>query len=93
MERLEEWSSEGRASFEGDRMVLLELGQVFSMKPAVYFTAVTTGSDQDPADLVGLVRSEEELLQMGADHMASSVICGDTAYEVVNGFLGEPLSS
>jgi hypothetical protein len=90
MERLEEWSSEGRASLEGDRMTLLELGQVFAMKPAVYFTSIT-GSDQDPASLVGLVRSEEELQEMGADHMATSVICGETAYEVINGFLGEPL--
>jgi hypothetical protein len=90
MERLEEWSAEGRASLEGDRMTLLELGRVFAMKPAVYFTAVT-GSDQDPAGLVGLVRSAEELQAMGADHMATSVICGDTAYEVMNGFLGEPL--
>lgn len=90
MERLDQWSSEGRASLHGDRMTLIELGQVFLMKPAVYFTALT-GSDEDPGGLVGLVRSEEELAQIGADHMATSVICGDTAYEVVNGFLGEPL--
>jgi hypothetical protein len=90
MERLEEWAAEGRASLAGDRMTLLELGQVFTMKPAVYFTAVT-GSDQDPSGLVGLVRSEEELASMGADHMSTSVICGDTAYVVINGFLGEPL--
>jgi hypothetical protein len=92
MERLEEWAAEGRAALspEGDSMTLLELGQVFSMKPAVYFTSVT-GSDQDPTNLVGLVRSEEELVEMGADHMSTSVIFGDTAYVVINGFLGEPL--
>jgi len=28
---------------------------------------------------------------MGADHMANSVIYVDTAYEVQNGFVGEPL--
>jgi hypothetical protein len=90
VERLEEWAAEGRAALEGDRMTLLELGRVFAMKPAVYFTSVT-GSDQDPTNLVGLVRSEEELVEMGADHMSTSVICGDTAYVVINGFVGEPL--
>lgn len=92
VERLEEWAAEGRASLEGDRMTLTELGQVFAMKPAVCFTAVI-GAEEDPGKLVGLVRSEEELQAMGADHMATSVICGDTAYEVINGFLGEPLPS
>ncbi len=92
VERLEEWTAEGRAALEGDRMTLTELGRVFAMKPAVHFTAVI-GADSDPGNLVGLVRSEEELAAMGADHMATSVIFGDTAYEVVNGFLGEPLPS
>ncbi|MBK7537032.1 MAG: hypothetical protein IPI49_17050 [Myxococcales bacterium] len=90
MERLEEWAAEGRAALEGDRMTLIELGQVFVMKPAVHFTAVI-GAEQDPANLVGLVHSQEDLQAMGADHMATSVIYGDTAYEVINGFLGEPL--
>lgn len=90
VERLDEWSAEGRAKLEGDRMTLLELGQVFAMKSAVYFRSVA-GSEQDPANLVGLVRSEEELIEMGADHMSTSVIYGDTAYNVINGFLGEPL--
>jgi hypothetical protein len=44
----------------------------------------------DPNGLLGTVKDMETLAQMGADHMMSSVIYGDTAYEVVNGFLGEP---
>ena len=39
---------------------------------------------------VGTVKDMDTLAQLGADHMMSSVIYGDTAYEVVNGFLGEP---
>ena len=35
-------------------------------------------------------RNEAALAEMGADHMMTSVIYGDTAYEVVNGFLGIP---
>ena len=86
-QRLEAWSSEGKIELDGTRMILSELGRAFDIKPAVYFARVA-GGDADPHDLVGRVKDEEELATMGADHMASSVIYVDTAYEVVSGFLG-----
>jgi hypothetical protein len=90
VERLDAWTAEGRASLEGDRMTLTELGRSFLMKSAVAFTRAT-GQDHDPHDLVGRVRSKEALEEMGADQFESSVIYKDTAYEVVEGFIGEPL--
>ena len=89
-ERLEAWTAEGRAALEGDKMTLVELGRVFEIRSAVRFTGVT-GEELDPHDLVGLVKEEGELIEMGADHMANSVIYADTAYEVQNGFVGQPL--
>jgi hypothetical protein len=89
-ERLEAWAAEGRAALDGERMTLVELGRVFEIRSAVRFLAVT-GDEADPHDLVGLVKEEEELATMGADHMANSVIYADTAYEVQNGFVGTPL--
>src|SRR5262249_55218835 len=71
-------------------MTLAELGRVFEIKPAVHFLGVA-GGDVDPHKLVGLVKDEEELAKMGADHMAGSVIYVDTAYDVQNGFVGVPL--
>ena len=90
VERLDAWSAEGRAKLEGDRMTLLELGRSFSMVPAVHFARVA-GEDHDPNNLVGLVKSKEALAEMGAEQLASSVIYRDTAYDVVDGFLGDPL--
>jgi uncharacterized protein YbjT (DUF2867 family) len=90
VERLEAWSAEGRAAFDGDRMTLTELGRAFSMTPAVHFAKVT-GEDHDPNELVGLVRSKAELDAMGAEQLANSVIFRDTAYDVIDGFIGEPL--
>ncbi|MBE7450134.1 MAG: hypothetical protein HS111_14885 [Kofleriaceae bacterium] len=87
--RLEAWSSEGKISLEGTHMVLSELGRAFSIKPAVFFARVA-GGDPDPHDLLGKVKDEDELASLGADHMASSVIYVDTAYEVVPGFVGAP---
>jgi len=88
-QRLETWSSEGKISLEGTRMVLSELGRAFAIKPAVFFARVA-GGDADPHDLIGKVKDEDELATMGADHMASSVIYVDTAYEVVAGLIGAP---
>ena len=90
VERLDAWSAEGRAAINGDRMTLTEFDRSFSIRSAVHFTGVT-GNDADAAGLVGLVKSIDELGAMGADHMQSSVIYGDVAYEVIDGFLGEPL--
>jgi hypothetical protein len=90
VERLDSWTAEGRASLEGDRMTLTELNRSFAMKPAVVFVRVT-GQDDDPNDLIGRVKSKETLDEMGADQFESSVIYKDMAYDVIDGFIGEPL--
>jgi hypothetical protein len=90
VDRLDAWAAEGRASLEGDRMILTELGRAFTMTPAVHFVQ-TNGQDNDPNDLVGLVKSKPQLEAMGAEQLANSVIYNDTAYDVIDGFIGEPL--
>jgi hypothetical protein len=90
VERLDNWTTEGRASLEGDRMTLTELNRAFAMKPAVHFVR-SAGSDGDPHDLVGRVKSKQALDEMGADQFEKSVIYKDTAYDVIVGFIGEPL--
>ncbi len=91
IERLDTWTAEGRATLIGDRMTLTELGRAFAMKPAVHFLRVAGGDDSDPNDLVGRVKSHDTLTEIGAEQLASSVIYKDTAYDVVDGFIGEPL--
>lgn len=88
--RIDTWSLENRIELQGDTMTLIEPGRAFTIEPAARFLAVSDGSD-DPHDLIGKVKSSVELDEMGADHMADSVIYGDTAYEVENGFIGQPL--
>jgi len=90
VDRLDAWTAEGRAALEGDRMILTELGRSFTMTPAVHFVK-TMGQDSDPNDLVGLVKSKPQLDAMGAEQLANSVIFNDTAYDVIDGFIGEPL--
>ena len=88
-ERLDSWSAESRVVIEGDTMLLVDAGRSFIIRPAVRFMSVA-GDDPDAHNLLGTVADEEKLAAMGADHMATSVICGDTAYEVQCGFLGDP---
>jgi hypothetical protein len=90
VDRLDAWTAEGRAALDGDRMILTELGRAFTMTPAVHFVK-TMGQDADPNDLVGLVKSKPQLEAMGAEQLANSVIYNDTAYDVIDGFIGEPL--
>jgi hypothetical protein len=90
VDRLDAWAAEGRASLEGDRMILTELGRAFTMTPAVHFVQ-TNGQENDPNGLVGLVKSKPQLEEMGAEQLANSVIYNDTAYDVIDGFIGEPL--
>lgn len=88
--RIDAWSAENRIDIKGDRMTLVEHGRAFIVQPAVRFLKVS-GDEPDPHDLLGKVKAADELEAMGADLMATSVIFGDTAYDVENGFVGEPL--
>src|ERR1051325_4951643 len=90
VERLDNWTIEGPASLEGDRMTLTELNRSFAMKPAVHFLR-SAGSDGDPHDLVGRVKSKEVLDEMGADSCKRSGIYKDTPYDVIEGLSGEPI--
>ncbi|MCG8424941.1 MAG: hypothetical protein MJE77_44220 [Proteobacteria bacterium] len=88
-DRMDTWSSENKVEIAGDVMTLVELDRSFAIRPAVRFLRVA-GGDDDPHDLLGKVKDEKELAAMGADHVAISVIYVETAYDVENGFVGDP---
>lgn len=74
----------------GDELTASPEGRRFQLESAVRFTSeVTTG--EDPNGLVGKVKTVEQLAAIGAEHAQGSVILGDSAYEVIDGFLGELL--
>jgi len=87
---LDQWLEEGRIALVGDELTASAEGRRFGLQSAVRFMSeVTTG--EDPNDLVGKVKSLEALQALGAEHCPGSVIVGDNAYEVIDGFLGELL--
>lgn len=89
--RVDQWEAQQKVYLQGDfiRMVAYaELAMYIS--PAVFFERVD-GSDTDPYDIVGSVKTSEELASMGADHYESSVVLGDHAYSVSPGFVAMPV--
>jgi hypothetical protein len=84
---LDRWLSEDRIAVEGDVMVTKPEAQRFTLTTAVLFRAEVTGS-ADAHDLLGKVKDLEQLAAIGAEHYADSVILGDNAYQVLEGFAG-----
>lgn len=87
-EALDAWIGEGRADIQGDQLHDRGTNLKFILREGVRFLSEVSGAD-DGHQLVGRVKSLEQLAVMGGEHMADSVILGDNAYQVQTGFVGE----
>jgi hypothetical protein len=88
---LDSWAEQGKIDFVGNVMTLLAgdgRGRSYALDPAVRFLAVV-GADADPHQLLRKVKSAAQLKEMGAEAVDTSVVLGDVAYEVEQGFLAE----
>ena len=90
-EQMGQWTTEGRVHLEDDVMNLPALGRSFRLDPAVYFQSMVEGADV--RQMLGKVKSMQQLIVLGAEHLGASVIFGETAYECVEGFLGTPVEA
>ncbi|MDB4972381.1 MAG: hypothetical protein JWN48_722 [Myxococcaceae bacterium] len=81
---VESWLSEGRADLTHDTLTFD--GQLFRVAGAVRFLSEVSGSP-DAARLVGRIKSREQLEALSAEHSGASVVLGDNAYEVAEGYL------
>ena len=87
--RLDSWVSEDRIKVDGDVMRLGDDPRTFKLRPAVRFMKVAGGGD-DAHNLLGKVKLVADLEKQGGEYYPESVILGDTAYDVQDGFVGEP---
>jgi hypothetical protein len=76
------------ATMAGDVLTIPERKLTAGVQAAVYFLREVEGK-ADPHGLVGKVQTLEAIVAKGADHFRASVILGETAYDVVEGYLGE----
>lgn len=79
---------EDRIDIEGLTMTVKLDGKSYRLEEAVRVLAVE-GGDPDEQGLVGKVKSNEQLESLGGEQIGESLICGETAYRVVPGFLAE----
>jgi hypothetical protein len=86
--QLEEWALADKADLRDGHLVVAEEGGAsFPSVPAVHFVQLVSGDDTHK--LVSKVKTEAQLASLGAEQMADSVLLGETAYEIVPGYLTE----
>jgi hypothetical protein len=83
---MDAWVASERVEVSGQTLSLRAAGAL-SLEPASYFRKVSAGGDQG---LVGKVKSEQAIAALGGETYMTSVILGESAYEVEPGFLATP---
>lgn len=84
---LEEWATAEKADLQDGKLLVKESKSAHPVTPAVHFLKLVSGEDTN--GLLGRVKTTTQLEQMSAEHLADSCIVGDTAYEVVEGYITE----
>lgn len=85
--QLEEWALDDKADIKDGVLVVTGEEGVYPVVPAVHLLQVVSGEDSQ--GLIAKVKTEEQLKSLGAEQMADSVLLGETAYEVVPGYVAE----
>ncbi len=89
---LDEWLTEDRVDLKHDELLIKNEGRRYRIIEAVRVMCEVTGTE-DPNELIGRVKSRAFLSELGAEILEGSMIIGDNAYDVVQGFVGAPIGS
>ena len=89
---LDEWLADDRIDLKNDELSIKGEGRRFRIIEAVRVLREVTGA-HDPHHLLGCVKSCAFLNELGAELLESSMIIGDNAYDVLQGFVGAPTST
>ncbi|HSP20445.1 MAG TPA: hypothetical protein VLQ79_13070 [Myxococcaceae bacterium] len=82
---LEEWATTDRADVHEHALVLTGEPLKYPVEPAVHVTSLVSGPDEH--QLLRKVKTDAQLAQLGAERLADSVVAGETAYDVVSGYV------
>lgn len=86
------WLDEGRIVLSGSELSIGGTREHFRLQGALHFVA-DVAETGDPHELVGKVKTLEDVQELHGEHCADSVVLGESAYQVVEGFLAVPLPS
>jgi len=88
---LDRWISEGRVDLVGSELLLRGSLRRYRVIEGVHVLREVAGNP-DHQDLIGRVKSQSYLVELGAELLDTSLLLGENAYEVIPGFLGIPLA-
>lgn len=86
---LDAWIADERVELHGTELLLRDEGRRYAISEAFHVFRDATGTSK--SDLLGTVKTKEQLDQIGAEVFEASMILGDDAFDVVPGFVGEPV--
>ena len=86
---LDRWLSQGKADLTHRELVFKGWGRRYRIVEAVRVLGEVSGH-ADPFDITGRVKSVSFMTELGAELLDTSMILGDSAFDVVPGFLGTP---
>jgi hypothetical protein len=89
---LDQWISDGKVDLAGDELTIKPESRRYRILEAARIVREVTGLP-DANDLVGKVKTRQNLGDLGADLLETSMVLGDNAYDVVPGFVGAPIGS
>jgi hypothetical protein len=84
---LEEWVASDLADLRGTELVLTKEKSTFPVAAAVHFVKVVSGSDENK--LLSKVKTQAQLESLHPELIADSAIVGETAYEIVSGYIAD----
>lgn len=86
---LDEWIATDRIELKGDELLIKGENRRYKIIEAIRVLQEVTGA-ADVYEVVGKVKTRAFLGELGAEILESSMIIGDNAYDVVQGFVGAP---
>jgi hypothetical protein len=89
---LDLWLSDGTVDLRGDELTIAAEGRRYRLTEAVRIVNEVTGGT-DTYDLIGRVKAKALLEERKAEILESSLLLGDNAYDVIAGWLGEPIGT
>jgi hypothetical protein len=89
---LDAWIADERVELTGDELLLKDEGRRYRIAEAVrVMTDVAGGGDAHK--LLGKVKTRDQLMPLSAELLEGSMVVGDDAYDVIPGFVGEPVGA
>jgi hypothetical protein len=89
---LDVWLSDGTVDLHGNELSIVAEERRYRLTESVRNVNEVTGS-ADAHNLVGRVKTKAALQEKGAELLETSMLLGENAYDVVPGWLGDPVGT